>query len=69
MKSLKLNKKLNKSWNALVSMLRLHINIQSKEDVLITKLQNKLGKSKKEVKTIISAGLMDVLTKVPFSCK
>ncbi len=64
--------RLNKSWNSLISLLKNNINsknIQSKEDILINKLQNKLGKSRDEVKKIISSGLMDVLTKVPFSCK
>jgi hypothetical protein len=61
--------KLNKSWNSFLTLLRSNINLQSKEEVLINKLQNKLGKSKDEVKKIISAGLMDVLTKVPFSSK
>jgi hypothetical protein len=59
-----------KSWNTLISLLKAgNTNMQSKEDVLISRLQKKLGKSKEEVKKIISSGLMDVLTKVPFSCK
>jgi hypothetical protein len=64
--------RLNKSWTRLLSMIRSNINnvtFRSKEEILMSRLQKKLGKSKEEVKKIISPSLMNVLTKVPFSCK
>ncbi|WMJ74818.1 hypothetical protein RCC89_16810 [Cytophagaceae bacterium ABcell3] len=41
----------------------------SKEEVLLNKLESKLGKPKEEVKTLISNDLMNLLTMVPFSTK
>jgi hypothetical protein len=56
----------------LLSLIKSNINnvtFRSKEEILLSRLQKKLGKSKEEVKKIISPSLMNVLTKVPFSCK
>jgi len=39
----------------------------NKEEVIIEKLQSKLGKSKEEVSKLISKNLLDLLTMVPFS--
>jgi hypothetical protein len=36
-----------------------------KEEVILSRLSKKLGKSKEEVKGIVSEGLMALLTKVP----
>lgn len=41
----------------------------SREEVLIDQLQQKLGKSRDEVKNMISDGLMSILTMVPTSKK
>lgn len=38
-----------------------------REEVIIEKLQSKLGKSKEEVSKLISKNLLDLLTMVPFS--
>jgi hypothetical protein len=38
----------------------------SKEEILLNRLEEKLGKSKDEVQGIISNGLLSLLTKVPF---
>jgi hypothetical protein len=39
----------------------------NKEEVIIERLQSKLGKSKEEVSKLISKNLLDLLTMVPFS--
>ncbi|MCR6641524.1 MAG: hypothetical protein NVV82_21675 [Sporocytophaga sp.] len=42
-------------------------NLISKEEILIEKLTDRLGKSPEEVKGMISDGLMEILTMVPIS--
>lgn len=39
----------------------------SKEEIILSRLETKLGKSKEEVNHLISKDLMALLTKVPFS--
>ena len=38
-----------------------------KEDLILKKLESKLGKPKNEIKNMLSEGLMKILTKVPFT--
>ncbi|MFL5727939.1 MAG: hypothetical protein ACJ75J_00515 [Cytophagaceae bacterium] len=45
----------------------LRKDIKAKEEVLLTKLEDKLGKSKEEVKQLLSEDLIKLLTQVPFS--
>ncbi|HEX8547968.1 MAG TPA: hypothetical protein VF691_13490 [Cytophagaceae bacterium] len=39
----------------------------SKEEIILSRLETKLGKSKEEINHLISKDLMSLLTKVPFS--
>lgn len=70
------NSKIKKTWRG----VQLHLNKTvsnvskenntlewPKEEVLITRLQSKLGKSKDEITRIISKNLLSVLTMVPFN--
>jgi hypothetical protein len=45
----------------------LRRDIKFKEEILLTKLETKLGKSKDEVKKLLSKDLMELLTQVPFT--
>jgi len=38
-----------------------------KKELVLLKLENTLGKPKQELQSIISKGLLDILTQVPFS--
>lgn len=40
-----------------------------KEELLVRKLENKLGKSANEVRSMLSEGLLSLLTQVPFSVR
>lgn len=39
----------------------------SREEAILSKLQGKLGKSRDEVKKLMSDGLLTILSKVPFT--
>jgi hypothetical protein len=43
-------------------------DIRLKEEILLTRLENRLGKSKEEVKKLLSKDLIELLTQVPFTC-
>jgi hypothetical protein len=45
----------------------LRKDIKAKEELLLNRLEEKLGKSKEEVKQLLSEDLIKLLTKVPFS--
>jgi hypothetical protein len=45
----------------------LRKDIKVKEELLLNRLEEKLGKSKEEIKQLLSEDLMKLLTKVPFS--
>ncbi len=42
-------------------------DIKQKEEIILNRLEEKLGKSKDEVKQLLSEDLLNLLTKVPFS--
>jgi hypothetical protein len=45
----------------------LRKDIKVKEELLLNRLEEKLGKSKEEVKQLLSENLIKLLTRVPFS--
>jgi hypothetical protein len=59
--------------HARLNLFRRHIGAsifrkrKVKEEVLLSRLEGKLGKSKGEVKKLLSVDLMKLLTSVPFS--
>jgi len=58
---------INKTVRKIRMSQREKRNLISKEDILIEKLTERLGKTPEEVKGMISDGLMEVLTMVPIS--
>lgn len=58
---------INKAVRKIRMSQREKRNLISKEEILIEKLTDRLGKSPEEVKGMISDGLMEILTMVPIS--
>lgn len=61
---------IKRSWFQLRKTLKVNISkkdIQSREDILKEKLQERLGKSREEVENLISPNLIELLAKVPFT--
>jgi len=63
--------RLHKSFKTFRRHLGANIHrkdIKAKEEILLIRLEDRLGKSKEEVKKLLSKDLMELLTQVPFTC-
>jgi len=68
MKTSKLAIGWNKFTKSLKKVSKTNNNVDfSKEEIILSRLETKLGKSKEELNSLISKDLMSLLTKVPFS--
>ena len=67
-----MNSRFNRKLKVARSRFNKTVKIQEqqiREEVLVAKLEQRLGKSKNEVKSLLSEGLISLLAQVPFSLR
>lgn len=67
-----MNSRFNRKLKVARSKFNKTLKIQEqqiREEVLLSKLEQRLGKSQNEVKSMLSEGLISLLAQVPFSLR